>query len=121
MTKQSKEVFNYQAEVSQLLKLVTNSLYSNKEVFLREWVSNAFDAIEKIRFLSMSDNKLSIKDKDFKIYIDFDTEKETIVIKDNGIGMSKKEIIQNLGTIAKSGTKTFLENINSYIHVKSMI
>jgi molecular chaperone HtpG len=102
-----KEVFNYQAEVSQLLNIVTNSLYSNKEIFLRELISNAFDAIEKVRFLSMTDNNLNITNKDYKIYVDFDIKKETITIKDNGIGMSKEEVIKNLGTIAKSGTKEF--------------
>jgi molecular chaperone HtpG len=106
-----KEVFSYQAEVTQLLNIVTNSLYSNKEIFLRELISNAYDAIEKVRFLSMTDNKLKIEDKNYKIYVDFDVKKEIISIRDNGIGMSKDEAIKNLGTIAKSGTKEFFKSL----------
>jgi molecular chaperone HtpG len=112
MSKDSNtKTFDYQAEVSQLLNIVTNSLYSNKEIFLRELISNAFDAIEKLRFLSMTDNKLKSENSDYKIYVDFDTKKETISIKDNGIGMSKSELIKNLGTIAKSGTKEFFKSL----------
>jgi molecular chaperone HtpG len=106
-----KQIFNYEAEVSQLLNIVTNSLYSNKEIFLRELISNAFDAIEKSRFLSMTDNNLKIENKNYKIHVDFDSKKETITIKDNGIGMSKDEAIKNLGTIAKSGTKEFFNSL----------
>ena len=103
-----KEVFSYQAEVTQLLNIVTNSLYSNKEIFLRELISNAYDAIEKVRFLSMTDNRFKIEDKNYKIYVDFDTNKEIISIRDNGIGLSKEEAMNHLGTIAKSGTEEFL-------------
>lgn len=106
-----KQVFNYEAEVSQLLNIVTNSLYSNKEIFLRELISNAFDAIEKNRFLSMTDDNIKSENKNYKIYVDFDSKKETITIKDNGIGMSKNEAIKNLGTIAKSGTKEFFKSL----------
>jgi len=105
------ETFNYKAEVGQLLKIVTNSLYSNKEIFLRELISNSFDAIEKARFLSMTDANFKSKSNKYNIFIDFDTKKETISIKDNGIGMSKDEIIKNLGTIAKSGTKEFFKSL----------
>jgi len=106
-----KQVFNYEAEVGQLLNIVTNSLYSNKEIFLRELISNAFDAIEKSRFLSMTDNSIKVETKNYKIHVDFDSKKETITIKDNGIGMSKDEAIKNLGTIAKSGTKEFFNSL----------
>jgi len=107
----NKQTFSYQTEVNELLKLVTNSLYSNKEIFLRELISNSFDAIEKTRFMLMTDNSLHIENKDFQIEVDFDVEKEIITIKDNGIGMSRDEIIKNLGTIAKSGTRDFFKSL----------
>ena len=112
MTKKiEKEIFDYQAEVGQLLNIVTNSLYSNKEIFLRELISNSFDAIEKIKFLSMTDHGLKLKNESYKIHVDFDSKKETISIKDNGIGMTKNELMENLGTIAKSGTREFLKSL----------
>jgi len=78
------ENFKYKAEVSQLLNIVTNSLYSNKEIFLRELISNSFDAIEKLRFMSMTNNDFNQKKKEYKIYVDFDTKNSTISINDNG-------------------------------------
>ena len=106
-----KQVFNYQAEVSQLLNIVTNSLYSNKEIFLRELISNAFDAIEKLKFLSMTSDEINQLKTEYKIFVDFDSKQETISIKDNGIGMSEEDVIKNLGTIAKSGTKEFFQSL----------
>ena len=106
--KTKQEKLSFQAEVKQILHLVTHSLYSNKEIFLRELISNASDAAEKLRFEALSDNDLYEKDPELKIWISIDPEKHTVTIRDNGIGMSREEVINNLGTIAKSGTKEFL-------------
>jgi len=106
-----KETLGFQAEVKQLLRLMIHSLYSNKEIFLRELISNASDAIDKLRFAALSDAALMEQDSDFKIHIDFDKPARTITITDNGIGMSREEVISHLGTIAKSGTREFLENL----------
>ena len=95
------------AEVKQLLNLVTNALYSNKEIFLRELVSNASDAADKLRYQAISDASLYGDDSDLKIWIDVDKETRTITIRDNGIGMTREEACANLGTIARSGTKAF--------------
>ena len=105
------ETLSFQAEVKQLLHLVTHSLYSNKEIFLRELISNASDAADKLRFEALSDPGLYENDADLKIWVDFDSAARTITIKDNGIGMNREEIIANLGTIAKSGTRSFLESL----------
>jgi len=110
-TKAQSETLNFQAEVKQLLHLVTHSLYSNKEIFLRELISNASDAADKLRFEALSDAALYEKDSELKILVDFDKETGTITVKDNGIGMSREEVIENLGTIAKSGTRVFLESL----------
>lgn len=109
--KAQAETLGFQTEVKQLLHLVTHSLYSNKEIFLRELVSNASDAADKLRFKALSDTALYENDSDLKIWVDFDKKKRTITIKDNCIGMSREEIIENLGTIAKSGTRAFLESL----------
>lgn len=106
-----KQTFNFQAEVKQLLNLVIHSLYSNREIFLRELISNSSDAIEKLRFQSLQDNNILKKDAEFKIKVNFDKQKKTITVSDNGIGMSKEEIVEHLGTIANSGTKKFLKNL----------
>jgi molecular chaperone HtpG len=103
----SKETLGFQTEVSQLLKLMIHSLYSNKEIFLRELISNASDACDKLRFESLTDASLMGDESDLKIDISVDREKRTISISDNGIGMSREEVVQNIGTIAKSGTKEF--------------
>src|ERR1700686_1753705 len=99
-----KETMGFQAEVKQLLDLMIHSLYSNKEIFLREIVSNASDAIDRLRFDALSDGSLYEHDTDFKISISYDKEARTITIADNGIGMSRADVVENLGTIAKSGT-----------------
>ena len=106
-TETQKEERGFESEVQQLLDLVINSLYSNKEIFLRELVSNSSDAIDKLRFLSLSDAGLLEGAAELEITIDFNEKKKTVTIKDNGIGMTKEEVISNLGTIAKSGTKEF--------------
>ncbi|MEM7467995.1 MAG: molecular chaperone HtpG, partial [Pseudomonadota bacterium] len=103
----TKEEMGFQSEVTQLLDLVINSLYSNREIFLRELVSNASDAVDKLRFNALSDDNLYGGDSKLEIHIDFSEELHTITVKDNGIGMSREEVISNLGTIAKSGTKEF--------------
>ncbi|HAR63495.1 MAG: molecular chaperone HtpG [Candidatus Margulisiibacteriota bacterium] len=107
----SKETFQYQTEVQQLLDLVIHSLYSNKDIFLRELISNASDAIDKIRFDAITDQNLLENNSDWKIKLAFDESAKTITVSDNGIGMSKEEVIENIGTIAKSGTKEFLKGL----------
>ncbi len=111
MTTTEKQTFGFQTEVQQLLHLVINSLYSNKEVFLRELISNASDALDKLRFLAISNGDLYEGDSDLKIEITVDEKNSLITIKDNGIGMNEEEIKDNLGTIAKSGTKQFLSQL----------
>ena len=105
------ETLGFQTEAKQLLQLMIHSLYSNKEIFLRELISNASDASDKLRFEAVSNNDLYEGDGELKIRIDFDAEANTITIADNGIGMSKDEVINNLGTIAKSGTAEFLSKM----------
>lgn len=102
----------FQTEVNQLLDLMIHSLYSNKEIFLRELVSNASDALDKLQYLTLTDEKLKTLDFQPKIEISFDTEKNTLTISDNGIGMNEQDLIENLGTIAKSGTKNFLSKLS---------
>jgi molecular chaperone HtpG len=104
-----KETLEFQAEVRQLLKLVINSLYSNKEIFLRELVSNASDASDKLRFEALTDDALYEGDGDLKIRVTYDRERRTITVSDNGIGMDRREVTENIGTIAKSGTRQFME------------
>ena len=104
-----KETLGFQTEVKHLLHLMIHSLYSNKEIFLRELVSNASDAADKLRFEALSNDKLYENDSELKIRIEFDKEQRTITVKDNGIGMSREEVQEHIGTIAKSGTKQFFE------------
>jgi molecular chaperone HtpG len=111
MTKQ-KETLSFQAEVKQLLQLMIHSLYSNKEIAIRELISNASDAADKLRFEALEKNDLYEKDSELKIWVDFDKDKKTITISDNGIGMSRDDIVKNIGTIAKSGTKEFLKKLS---------
>ena len=101
-----------EAEVQQVLGLVINSLYTHKEVFLRELISNASDALDKLRFEGLSDSALYENDPDLKIRIAFDREARTLTITDNGIGMSRDEVVQQLGTIARSGTAEFLRRLS---------
>ncbi len=108
---QGTENIQFQTEVSQLLHLVIHSLYSNKEIFLRELISNASDANDKLRFTALNNNSLYGNDSELRINVDIDQEKKTITISDNGIGMSREDIVDNLGTIAKSGTKEFLAKL----------
>ena len=103
----------FRTEVSQLLHLIIHSLYSNKEIFLRELISNSSDAIDKLRYLTISDKKFKSIKFSPKVDIEFDNSKKnkTITISDNGIGMNKKDLVENLGTIARSGTKRFMEKL----------
>ncbi|MEE4191569.1 MAG: ATP-binding protein, partial [Halieaceae bacterium] len=106
-----KETLGFQTEAKQLLHLMIHSLYSNREVFLRELISNASDAIDKLRFESLNDEALLEGDGEFAIRVEVDKDANTITISDNGIGMSRQDVIDNLGTIAKSGTAAFLEQL----------
>jgi len=105
----SKETLEFQTEARQILHLMTHSLYSNKEIFLRELVSNASDACDKLRFEALADDSLYGGDSELSIHVDFDEDAKTITVSDNGIGMSRQEVIDNVGTIASSGTRKFLE------------
>ena len=107
----TKETHGFQAEVKQLLNLMIHSLYSNKEIFLRELISNASDAADKLRFEALTDKALMENDAELKIRVAFDPKARTITVSDNGIGMSRDEVIANIGTIAKSGTREFLNNL----------
>ena len=107
-----KETLGFQTEARQLLHLMIHSLYSNKEIFLRELISNASDAVDKLRFAALSDDAILEGDGDFAIHVDVDKEAGTITVSDNGIGMSRDEVIDNLGTIARSGTAAFLEQLS---------
>lgn len=103
---------SFQTEITQLLDLMINSLYSNKEIFLRELISNASDALDKLNYLTLSDDKFKSIDFKPQIVINFDEKKGILSVEDNGIGMSEKDLVENLGTIAKSGTKSFLNALS---------
>ncbi len=107
----NQETLGFQTEVKQLLHLMIHSLYSNKEIFLRELISNASDAEDKLRFKALSDDSLYEDDGDLKIRLEFDEEAKTVTITDNGIGMSREDVVDNLGTIAKSGTAEFMKQL----------
>lgn len=111
-TDTATETMEFQTEARQILHLMTHSLYSNKEIFLRELISNASDACDKLRFEALSDDSLYGDDGELAITIDFDAEANTLTLCDNGIGMNRQEIIDNIGTIASSGTKKFLETLS---------
>ncbi len=107
-----KETLGFQTEVRQLLSLMIHSLYGNKEIFLRELISNASDAIDKLRFEGLADDALFEGDSALKITVDYDAQQRTVTISDNGIGMTRTEVIENIGTIAKSGTRQFLDSLS---------
>ena len=107
----NKETLGFQAEVTQLLDLMIHSLYSNKEIFLRELISNASDAIDRLRFGALSDENLNENDTDLKIHVAYDKDARTITVSDNGVGMSREEVVEHIGTIAKSGTHEFLKSL----------
>ena len=112
MTTAQKETLGFQTEVKQMLHLMIHSLYSNKEIFLRELISNASDACDKLRFEALNDDSLFENDPEIKVSIEFDAQANTVTISDNGIGMNRDEVIENLGTIAKSGTSAFLQKLS---------
>ncbi|GAA7280472.1 molecular chaperone HtpG [Helicobacter pylori] len=108
----SNQEYTFQTEINQLLDLMIHSLYSNKEIFLRELISNASDALDKLNYLMLTDEKLKGLNTTPSIHLSFDSQKKTLTIKDNGIGMDKNDLIEHLGTIAKSGTKSFLSALS---------
>jgi molecular chaperone HtpG len=107
----TRETLGFQAEVKQLLHLMVHSLYSNKEIFLRELISNASDACDKLRFEALADTALWESDPDLKIRVSYDKAARTLSVSDNGMGMSRDEVISNIGTIAKSGTREFFQSL----------
>lgn len=111
MSAPAKENLQFQTEVNQLLHLMIHSLYSNKEIFLRELISNAADACDKLRFEAIGNDSLYENDGDLCVKVEFDSEAHTLTISDNGIGMSREEVVSNIGTIARSGTKDFLQKL----------
>ena len=106
-----KETLGFQAEVKQLLQLMIHSLYSDKEIFLRELISNASDAADKLRFEALDAPALYEQDGELRIRLSVDREARTLTLTDNGIGMSRDEVIEHIGTIAKSGTRAFFEQL----------
>ncbi len=108
----SKQTMGFQTEAKRLLQLMIHSLYSNREIFLRELISNASDAIDKRRVAAIEDSTLDVGGEGYEIRVDVDETAKTLSISDNGIGMSRDDIIDNLGTIAKSGTAAFMEQLS---------
>src|SRR4026209_2648009 len=105
------ETFQFQAEARQVLELMIHSLYTNKEIFLRELISNASDALDRLRFEALSNPDLIGPDDRLEILVETDPKERTVTVHDNGIGMSRQEVINNIGTIAKSGTREVLKNL----------
>jgi molecular chaperone HtpG len=112
MSVAATETRRFEAEVEQVLKLVTHSLYSHKEIFLRELISNASDACDKLRFEAIANPALSEGDSDYRIEIEIDKAARTLTLRDNGIGMTRDEVVENIGTVARSGTRRFLESLS---------
>ena len=112
MTK-SVETFQFQAETKQLLDIVIHSLYSQKEIFLRELISNASDALDRVRLEALTDHDLLAADETLEIRLETDSNTRTLSIADNGIGMTRAEVAENIGTIAKSGTRELVERLQS--------
>jgi len=117
----TRETRGFQAEVRQLLRLMIHSLYSHREIFLRELISNASDANDKLRFLALAEPALLADEPELAIWIDFDKSAGTISIRDNGVGMSREEAISHLGTIAKSGTSEFFQRLTGDQDVRKLI
>src|SRR5579864_8473580 len=109
----ARETLGFQAEVTQLLNLMIHSLYGNKEIFLRELVSNASDACDRLRFDAVADAPLLESDTVLKIRVSYDVHARTITVSDNGVGMSRQEVIEHIGTIAKSGTREFFQRLSA--------
>jgi molecular chaperone HtpG len=108
----SEEKLSFQAEVSRLLDIVANALYSNKEIFLRELISNASDACDRLRYAAITEPGLTAEDSEFQVTIAADKAARSLTIADNGIGMNREELIENLGTIARSGTAAFMDQLD---------
>lgn len=107
----AEETLSFQAEVGRLLHIVANSLYSEKEIFLRELVSNASDACDRLRYLALTDPELAGDDSEFRIVLSVDKKARSLTVADNGVGMDREELIGNLGTIARSGTQAFVDRL----------
>src|SRR5271170_448502 len=111
MTEKNEEKLKFSAEISKILQLMIHSLYTNRDIFLRELISNASDACDKLRYEAITHPELAQGDSEFKVSIQVNKENRTVTVSDNGIGMNREELISNLGTIAKSGTQEFLSQL----------